>query len=95
MPSVGVGTESWRRILAHGPVAATRSRAEPARVSERRRRALAGGGCAGIRDDYADLPAVVDLCLRRGFSPVETAKLIGGNYVRVFRQVAAARKEAA
>jgi hypothetical protein len=25
----------------------------------------------------------------------ETTKLIGGNYVRVFRQVAAARKEAA
>jgi len=57
--------------------------------------ALSLGGCAGIRDDYADLPAVVDLCLRRGFSPVETAKLIGGNYVRVFRPVAAARKEAA
>ena len=76
MPSVGAGTEAWRRILAHGPVAATRARAE-------------------VWDDYADLPAVVDLCLRRGFSPVETAKLIGGNYVRVFRQVAAARKEAA
>jgi microsomal dipeptidase-like Zn-dependent dipeptidase len=37
---------------------------------------------------------VVDLLLRRGFSPAETTKLIGGNYVRVFRQ-AAARKEAA
>jgi membrane dipeptidase len=43
----------------------------------------------------SDLPAVVDLFLRRGFSPAETAKLIGGNYVRVFRQAAAARKEAA
>jgi hypothetical protein len=36
---------------------------------------------------------VVDLFLRRGFGPAETTKLIGGNYVRVFRQVAAARKE--
>jgi membrane dipeptidase len=53
------------------------------------------GGIDEVWDDYADLPAVVDLFLRRGFSPAETAKLIGGNYVRVFRQVAAARKEAA
>ena len=53
------------------------------------------GGVNEVWDDYADLPAVVDLFLRRGFSPAETTKLIGGNYVRVFRQVAAARKEAA
>ena len=53
------------------------------------------GGIDEVWDDYADLPAVVDLFLRRGFSPAETTKLIGGNYVRVFRQVAAARKEAA
>lgn len=53
------------------------------------------GGVNEVWDDYADLPAVVDLFLRRGFSPEETTKLIGGNYVRVFRQAAAARKEAA
>jgi membrane dipeptidase len=53
------------------------------------------GGVNEVWDDYADLPAVVDLCLRRGFSPADTTKLIGGNYVRVFRQAAAARKEAA
>jgi len=53
------------------------------------------GGVNEVWDDYADLPAVVDLFLRRGFSPADTTKLIGGNYVRVFRQVAAARKEAA
>ena len=52
------------------------------------------GGVNEVWDDYADLPAVVDLCLRRGFSPADTTKLIGGNYVRVFRQ-AAARKGAA
>jgi membrane dipeptidase len=53
------------------------------------------GGVDEVWDDYANLPAVVDLFLRRGFSPAETTKLIGGNYVRVFRQAAAARKEAA
>jgi membrane dipeptidase len=53
------------------------------------------GGINEVWDDYADLPAVVDLFLRRGFTPEETGKLIGGNYVRVFRQAAAARKEAA
>ncbi len=53
------------------------------------------GGINEVWDDYADLPAVVGLLLRRGFSPAETTKLIGGNYVRVFRQVAVARKEAA
>jgi membrane dipeptidase len=53
------------------------------------------GGVNEVWDDYADLPAMVDLFLRRGFSPADTTKLIGGNYVRVFRQAAAARKEAA
>ena len=53
------------------------------------------GGVDEVWDDYADLPAVVDLFLRRGFSPEDTTKLIGGNYVRVFRQAAAARKETA
>lgn len=53
------------------------------------------GGVDEVWADYADLPALVDLFLRRGFSPEETTKLIGGNYVRVFRQAAAARKEAA
>jgi membrane dipeptidase len=53
------------------------------------------GGVDEVWDDYADLPAVVDLVLKRGFSPAETVKLIGGNYVRVFRQAAAARKEVA
>jgi membrane dipeptidase len=53
------------------------------------------GGVNEVWDDYADLPAVVDLFLRRGYSPADTPKLIGGNNVRVFRQAAAARKEAA
>lgn len=53
------------------------------------------GGVSEVWKDYADLPAIVDLFLKRGFSPAETAKLLGGNYVRVFRQAAAARKEAA
>lgn len=45
------------------------------------------GGVNEVWDDYADLPAVADLLLRRGFSPEEAAKILGGNYVRVFRQV--------
>jgi membrane dipeptidase len=53
------------------------------------------GGVNEVWDDYADLPAVVDLFLRRGFTSAETTRLLGGNYVRVFRQAAAARKEAA
>ena len=50
------------------------------------------GGVSEVWDDYADLPAVVDLLLRQGFSPAEAGKLLGGNYVRVFRRVAAARR---
>jgi membrane dipeptidase len=53
------------------------------------------GGVDEVWDDYADPPAVVDLFLRRGFSPAETTRLIGGNYVRVFRPAAVARQEAA
>ena len=50
------------------------------------------GGVNEVWDDYADLPAVADLLLRQGFSPEEAGKLLGGNYVRVFRAVAAARR---
>jgi membrane dipeptidase len=49
------------------------------------------GGVREVWDDYADLPAVADLLLRQGFAPGEASKLLGGNYVRVFRQVAGAR----
>jgi len=50
------------------------------------------GGVNEVWDDYADLPGVADLLLRQGFSPAEASKLLGGNYVRVFRQVTAARR---
>jgi len=50
------------------------------------------GGVNEVWDDYVDLPAVADLLLRQGFSPAEASKILGGNYVRVFRQAAAARK---
>jgi len=50
------------------------------------------GGVNEVWDDYADLPAVADLLLRQGFGPEEAGKLLGGNYVRVFRAVAAARR---
>jgi membrane dipeptidase len=50
------------------------------------------GGVDEVWDDYVDLPAVADLLLRQGFSPAEASGILGGNYMRVFRQVAAARK---
>lgn len=50
------------------------------------------GGINEVWADYADLPAVADLLLKQGFNPNEAAKLMGGNFVRVFRQAAAARK---
>jgi len=50
------------------------------------------GGVHEVWDDYADLPAVADLLLTQGFSPEEAAKVMGGNYVRVFRQAVAARR---
>jgi len=52
------------------------------------------GGVNEVWDDYADLPAVAHLLLQQGFSSVEASKILGGNYVRVFRQVAAAREAA-
>jgi membrane dipeptidase len=50
------------------------------------------GGVNEVWDDYADLPAVADLLLRQGFSPEDAGKLLGGNYVRVFRAATAARR---
>jgi len=52
------------------------------------------GGVNEVWDDYVDLPAVADLLLRQGFSLAEASKILGGNYVRVFRQVAVARQAA-
>ena len=50
------------------------------------------GGINEVWADYADLPMVAGLMLKQGFTPEEASKLMGGNYVRVFRQAAAARK---
>jgi membrane dipeptidase len=34
---------------------------------------------------YRDLPALADALLRRGFSPDDVRRILGGNYARVFR----------
>ena len=52
------------------------------------------GGVNEVWANYADLPAVADLLLKRGFSLQESSKLVGGNYVRVFKKVMADRKAA-
>lgn len=51
------------------------------------------GGVNEVWDDYADRPAVADLLLRLGFSPAEAGKLLGGNYIRVFRAVVGSTPE--
>jgi microsomal dipeptidase-like Zn-dependent dipeptidase len=50
------------------------------------------GGVNEVWADYSDLPAIAELMLKQGFTPDEASRLMGGNYVRVFRQAAAARK---
>jgi membrane dipeptidase len=50
------------------------------------------GGINEVWADYADLPVVADMMLKQGFTPAEASKLMGGNYVRVFREAVAARK---
>src|SRR5258705_1419023 len=50
------------------------------------------GGVNEVWADYAELPAVVNLLLERGFSPEETSKLIGGNYVRILNKAYENRK---
>jgi membrane dipeptidase len=44
------------------------------------------GGVNEVWADYGELPALVNLLLERGFSPEETSKLIGGNYVRILNK---------
>ncbi len=39
-----------------------------------------------VFDDYEQLPQIVDALLTTGFTPEEAAKILGGNYVRVFEQ---------
>ena len=38
----------------------------------------------GLFPDYDKFAALVDAMLRGGFTPADTAKIIGGNYVRIF-----------
>jgi membrane dipeptidase len=50
------------------------------------------GGVNEVWADYGELPALVNLLLERGFSPEETSKLIGGNYVRILNKAYENRK---
>jgi membrane dipeptidase len=38
-------------------------------------------------DDYGQLPSFIELLGERGYSSEDIAKILGGNYLRVFRQV--------
>jgi membrane dipeptidase len=38
----------------------------------------------GLFPSYDHFPQLVDAMLKGGFTPVDTAKIIGGNYLRVF-----------
>jgi len=49
------------------------------------------GGVGVFKDGYDAFTQVVDAMLRGGFTPAETAKIVGGNYLRIF---AASTREA-
>ena len=49
------------------------------------------GGVNEVWADYADLPVLADGLLLHGFSPEDAAKVLGGNYLRVWRKVREAR----
>ena len=38
----------------------------------------------GLFKGYGDFTPVVEAMLKGGFTPAETAKIVGGNYVRIF-----------
>jgi membrane dipeptidase len=42
------------------------------------------GGVGVFKEGYDAFTAVVDAMLRGGFTPAETAKIVGGNYLRIF-----------
>jgi membrane dipeptidase len=50
------------------------------------------GGVNEVWADYGELPTLVNLLLARGFSPEDTSKLIGGNYVRILTKAYESRK---
>jgi membrane dipeptidase len=49
------------------------------------------GGIDEVWADYAQLPLLADRLLRSGFGPEDAAKLLGGNFLRVWRAVVEAR----
>ena len=38
----------------------------------------------GLFPDYDKFTGLVDAMLRGGFAPADTAKIVGGNYLRIF-----------
>lgn len=52
------------------------------------------GGVNEVWADYADLPSLAGSLLTQGFSPEDAAKVLGGNYLRVWRKVTEARATA-
>jgi membrane dipeptidase len=44
----------------------------------------------GAIQDYANYGSLADQMLKSGFSPEETAKILGGNFVRIFGQATGA-----
>jgi hypothetical protein len=45
---------------------------------------LRDASSAGLFPDYDRFTILVDAMLRGGFTPADTAKIIGGNYLRIF-----------
>jgi membrane dipeptidase len=41
----------------------------------------------------ADLPKITDALLRRGYTPEQVRKILGGNLMRVFREVEQVSRE--
>jgi len=45
-----------------------------------------GGGCPGL-EDASKLPNLTRVLVQQGYSEEDILKILGGNYIRLFREV--------
>jgi len=85
---VAIGTDSEATKGAYPPeLRASLRRQFPGTTGEFHRRFPQGAPTQGLEDGLGDWPNVTRRLLERGFAPVDVQKIIGGNLLRVMREV--------
>jgi membrane dipeptidase len=85
---VAIGTDSEATLGAYPPeLRAGLRRKYPGTTGGFHQRFPQGSPLVGLEQGLGDWPNITRRLLERGFAPVDVQKIIGGNLMRVFREV--------